>query len=78
MTRREDLEQEIVDLLDGHDPCSLEDLIAWLPTYSWNEIFGAVDRLSRESKVVLLRPRPSHYLVAIHPVEHLSRCATVA
>lgn len=78
MTRREELEQEIVDLLDGHDPCALEDLIARLPTYSWNEIFGAVDRLARESKLILLRPRPSHYLVAIHPVEQLSRCTSAA
>ena len=73
MTRREELEQDIVGLLDGNDPRSLEDLIARLPAYTWNEIFGAVDRLSRESKLVLLQSRPSQYLVALHPVEHLSR-----
>jgi hypothetical protein len=78
MTRREELEQEIVGLLEGNDPRSLEDLNAWLPAYSWNEIFGAVDRLTRESKLILLRPRSSHYLVALHPVEHLSRYTSAA
>ena len=78
MTRREELEQEIVGLLDGNDARSLEDLIARLPAYSWNEIFGAVDRLTRESKLVLLQSRPSQYLVALHPVEHLSRYTSAA
>jgi hypothetical protein len=78
MTRREELEQDIVGLLDGNDARSLEDLIARLPAYSWNEIFGAVDRLTRESKLVLLQSRPSQYLVALHPVEHLSRYTSAA
>ncbi|CAI4033063.1 MAG TPA: hypothetical protein VLA99_07660 [Nitrospiraceae bacterium] len=78
MTRHEELEQDIVGLLDGNAPRSLEDLIARLPAYSWNEIFGAVDRLTRESRLVLLRPKPSQYLVALHPVDHLSRYTPAA
>ena len=78
MTRREQLEQDIVGLLDGADPRSLEDLIGELSAYRWNEILSAVDRLSRESKLVLLQSRPSQYLVALHPVEHLSRHASAA
>ncbi|MGE3152818.1 MAG: hypothetical protein AB7G48_05015 [Nitrospiraceae bacterium] len=78
MTRLEELEQELVGLLEGQDPRSLEDLIAGLPTYSWNEIFGTVDRMIRESKLVLLRPSLSQYLVSLYPVERLSRYTSAA
>lgn len=78
MSRREELEQDIVGVLDGHDTRSLEELIKSLPAYSWNEIFGAVDRLTRESKLILLQSRPSQYVVALHPVERLPRYTSAA
>lgn len=66
------LDNAILGHLKQSGPCPIEDLMARLPAYSWNQVFGAVDRLARESKVVLLRPTQSEYVVVLHPMARLS------
>jgi hypothetical protein len=43
--------------------CSLDDLAAQLPGYSWAQVFAAVDRLTREGAVTLTNPAPRCYLL---------------
>ncbi len=72
------LDQAILDELRGRGTCEFEALVIRFSAYSWNQVFGAVDRLARESKVVVLSPNQSSYVVAVHPVAHLSRSRALA
>jgi hypothetical protein len=49
------LEKAIIDMLRQRGPCCLDDVVVYLRNFSWGEVFGAVDRLSRNGRVVLLR-----------------------
>jgi len=49
--------------------CSLDELAAQLPGYSWAQIFSAVDRMTREGSVVLKHPGPFRYLLSLAPYE---------
>lgn len=72
------LDEAILDELRGHGTCEFEVLVIRFSAYGWNQVFGAVDRLARESKVVVLSPDQSNYVVAVHPVAHLSRSRALA
>lgn len=37
--------------LDGNGPCTFDELVSRLSTYSWAQVFSAVDRLSREGTI---------------------------
>ena len=50
--------------------CSLDELAALLPGYSWAQVFAAVDRLTREGAVALTYQAPFRYLLS--PVSHQS------
>jgi len=52
--------------LTKEGPCTLESLLARLSEFSWSEIFGAVDQLSREGSLVLRRPDRFGYQVSMH------------
>jgi hypothetical protein len=45
--------------------CSLDELAALLPGYSWAQVFSAVDRLTREGTVTLSHPAPFRYLLSL-------------
>ena len=65
------VEDALVTELEDRGPCRLDDLVEQLPSYSWNEIFIAVDRMSREGRVTLRRTASSGYevfLPAMKPV----------
>jgi hypothetical protein len=46
-------------------PCTLESLLTRLSQFSWSEIFGVVDQLSREGSLVLRRPTRFGYEVSM-------------
>jgi hypothetical protein len=48
-------------------PLKFEDLMNKLPAYGWNQIFAAVDRLSRENLLSLRRMDRNTYWVALGP-----------
>ena len=48
--------------------CSLDELAALLPGYSWAQVFAAVDRLTREGTVALKHPAPFRYLLSLAPL----------
>ncbi len=47
--------------------CSLDELAALLPGYSWAQVFAAVDRMTREGTVSLKHPAPFRYLLSLVP-----------
>ena len=49
------IEEAIIDMLRQRGPCCQDDVVAYLRDFSWGEIFGAINRLSRNGRVVLLR-----------------------
>jgi len=47
------IEKAIVEKLREGGPCCLDDVVTSLPNSSWGEVFGAVDRMSRDGRLSL-------------------------
>lgn len=67
MLRTDVLESTICQVLAQVGICTLEELNEHLPYSSWNQLFAAVDRLTRDGTVILQRPGSSGYLVSLTP-----------
>ena len=67
MLRTDALESAIRQELADIGICMLEELNERLPYCSWNQLFAAVDRLTRDGIVTLQRPGSSDYLVSLVP-----------
>ena len=64
MLQTDTLELAILTELARVGACTLDELHERLPSYSWNQVFAVVDRLSREGDVILQRPDSSDYLLS--------------
>ena len=62
------IESAIHEQLSQVGTCSLDELAALLPGYSWAQVFAAVDRLTREGTVALKHPAPFRYLLSLAPL----------
>ena len=67
MTHIYSLESATHEELARVGTCSLDELIALLPSYSWAQVFAAVDRLTREGTVSITHPGPFCYLLSLAP-----------
>ena len=56
------LEARILERLNEEAVIGLDALIQMLPEYTWNQIFGAVDRLARVRSITLRRHRYDYTL----------------
>jgi len=65
MLQTDTLESAILTELARVGACTLDELNERLPYYSWNQVFAAVDKLSREGAVTLQRPDSSDYLLSL-------------
>jgi len=61
------IESAIHQQLARAGTCSLDELAALLPVYSWCQVFAAVDRLTREGTVSLKHAAPFRYLLSLAP-----------
>jgi hypothetical protein len=52
----------ILDHLNEQTVISLDSLVWFMPQYTWNQIFQAVDQLARSNKIVLRRHRFDYML----------------
>jgi hypothetical protein len=59
-------EKSVIETLQSTGPCSLDDLVRYLPNLSWGEVFVAVDRMSRDGRVVLHQLGYSTYQIALY------------
>jgi len=60
------IEDAIIDKLRS-GPCCFDEVVTSLPNFSWGEIFVAVDRMSRDRRVLLLQLGYSIYQVSLGP-----------
>ena len=60
------IEADIIELLRISGPCCVDDVVRYLPDLSWGEVFGAVDRMSRDGRVLLSQLGYSTYQIALH------------
>jgi hypothetical protein len=67
MAQSSSIESAIHQQLVRVGTCSLDELTALLPVYSWGQVFAAVDRLTREGTVALTHPAPFRYLLSLAP-----------
>jgi hypothetical protein len=58
-------EDAVIDILRGSGSCCLDDLVTFLPNHAWSEIFVAVDRMSRDGRLVLRHISRSGYQVSL-------------
>jgi hypothetical protein len=67
--RQSELGRQILDVLNGgmHE-YGLEELLNDFPSYTWNQVFLEVDRMSRTGSLRLLSRGPGLYAVCL-PVE---------
>lgn len=63
MAQAREVEVAILEELQTREACTMDELVMMLPQYSWNQVFAAVDRLSRTGAVRLQHPRPLEYLL---------------
>ncbi|TMQ31319.1 MAG: hypothetical protein E6K65_01790 [Nitrospirae bacterium] len=61
------IESAIHQQLARAGTCSLDELAAQLPSYSWAQVFAAVDRLTREGTIALKHPAPFRYILSLAP-----------
>jgi len=59
------IEQAIIEKLRRSGPCCLDDIVAYLPNLSWGEVFLAIDRMSRDGRLLLRQLGYSTYQIAL-------------
>ena len=60
------IEKAIIDMLRRSGPCCLDDVLAYLPNLSWGEVFAAVNRMSRDGRLLLRQLGYSTYQITLH------------
>jgi hypothetical protein len=50
------IQYEIARAIEHNGACSLDELVDALPDFSWNQIFAAVDSMSRDGTLKLVHP----------------------
>lgn len=78
MTCAREIEKNVLQDLEQRGPCSIEEMVKRLPGYTWNQVFAAVDRLSRDAKVALRHPSPFEYQISIAQAGKASPAIAVA
>ncbi len=63
--RTSDITGKIVQMVKHRQACDMEDLLEACPTYTWNQIFLEVDRLSRTGELRLFSKRAGNYTVTL-------------
>ncbi len=58
-------EEAIIELLRISGPCCLDDVVTYLPDLTWGEVFRAIDRMSREGRVLPRQLGYSTYQIAL-------------
>lgn len=67
MLQTDSLDSAIHHVLARVGTCTLEALAGRLPSYSWSQVFAAVDRLSRGGTVTVQRQNSPEYSLSLAP-----------
>ncbi len=60
-----DTKSLIIDELTKHGPCSLETLAKRMRSCTWNQLFSAMDELSRERQITLQPHTRFDYMISL-------------
>lgn len=63
----QDIDQAIIRDLTVHGTCQVEDILRRLTGFTWNQVFSALDRMSRDGRLALQRLARCEYEVSIIP-----------
>jgi hypothetical protein len=72
MTCTGEVEKDILQNLERRGPCSIEEMVTHLPGSTWNQVFSAVDRLSRNAIVTLRHHSRFGYQISLVQVHQPS------
>jgi hypothetical protein len=67
MATAQDLSVTLVELLKQSPECDVEELMTYCPQATWNQVFLALDQLSRSGQVILRQQGPGRYKVGAAP-----------
>jgi hypothetical protein len=59
------IEEAVSEKLSKSGPCCLDDVVTSLPNFSWAEVFLAVDRMSRDGRLLLRQLGGSTYQIEL-------------
>ena len=59
------VEDQVIDILLQTGTCDLDDIIHCRPTLRWNQVFLAVDHLSRGGEIILVPKGRDTYTVTL-------------
>ena len=65
MMRAQDIDQAIIHDLAAHGVSPVEEMFGRLSGFTWNQIFSAIDRLSRNGTLALQRSARFGYDIAV-------------
>jgi hypothetical protein len=65
--RTQEIDQAIIQELKVFGACQVEDVVERLTGFTWNQMFAAIDRLSRNGTLALQRPGRFGYEISIMP-----------
>jgi hypothetical protein len=57
MTQHTPVEDQVIDIVHRAQACDLEDVMRQCTNLTWNQVFFAVDCLSRSGEIIMLMPR---------------------
>jgi hypothetical protein len=60
-------EEAVIEMLRRTGSCCLDALVIRLPNLSWGEVFVAIDRMSRDGRVVLRQLDFATYEITLPP-----------
>ena len=63
----------VMEELGRRGLCTFNELVAALPGHTWNQVFMAVDQLSRDGHILLGRQGQFDYVISITP-KNLPAC----
>jgi hypothetical protein len=63
MTQHRTVEDHVIDIVRKAHDCDLEEIMRQCPNLTWNQVFLAVDRLSRRGEIRLLSKGRGLYTV---------------
>ncbi len=78
MTAGDAFELALLERISRHAPVNLDQLAAVFPGHTWNQVFAAVDRLSRRDVITLRRVDRHTYLITLGPSDAARRATTPA
>ena len=59
------VEEAVIEMVQKTSTCSLDDVVTYLPNFSWSEVFSAVDRMSRDGRLLLRQTGYSAYQISL-------------